>query len=164
MSELRIDVDERGLNAVIKQLAPQQASEVMIRWYDRAIKFVVAELRARAPARLKGKVRHMTDGLIPPRWARVFVKSPLAHLLEGGTGRLGVAPFNHASQQFPAIDGEWGLMKAMGISRPQAFVIARSIAMRGGNPPRPFIGPTAQAVKTRVERMAEQIADEVLNK
>ena len=149
---MQIKIDTTGMDAAVKQLDPQHAQAALIRWYDTAIKYVKQELRARAPATLKSKVRSMTDGLTPPKWARIYVKSPLAHLLEGGTGRLGVGGFNHVARHWPSTTG---IMRATGLPKPQAFAVARAIGLRGGNPARPFIEPTYDAVKSHVEQLGE---------
>ena len=49
----------------------------------------------------------MTDGYRPPRWARIYVKSGLAHLLEGGTGSMGSGGgFRHKrASALPVRDG-----------------------------------------------------------
>lgn len=161
MDEMNVSVTATGIEDVLKQLDPKQSQYVLIRWFETATRYVKQELRSRTPSRIKDKVRSMNDGMIPPRWARIFVKSPLAHLLEGGTGTQGVAPFNHASEVFPAIDGQWGIMVATGLPRPQAFAVARTIAKRGGNPPQPFIQPTFAAVEGPVVQLAERAANEV---
>jgi hypothetical protein len=152
---MRINVDATGINIALDALDPQHGQAAMIRWYDMAIKYVKQELRARAPATLKGKVRSMTDGFTPPRWARIYVKSPLAHLIEGGTGRLGAGGFNHVGTHWPSTEG---IMRATGLPKPQAFAVARSIGLRGGNPARPFIEPTYMTVKGHVEQLAEAAA------
>lgn len=149
---MQIKINEFGIDAALKQLDPRHAQAAMIRWYDMAIKYVKQELRSRAPATLKGKVRSMTDGLTPPKWARVYVKSPLAHLIEGGTGRLGAGGFNHVGTHWPSTTG---IMRATGLPKPQAFAVARSIGLRGGNPARPFVEPTYMSVKGHVEQLAE---------
>lgn len=157
---MQITVDTTGIEEAVKLLDPKQADEIMIRWYDRSIKYVKAELRNRAPATLKTKVRSMTDGLTPPKWARIYVKSGLAHLLEGGTGRQGVAGFTHVGTHWPSTAG---IMRTTGLPKPQAFVVARSIGLRGGNPPQPFVQPTYLAVKGHVEQLAVQAVNEVMN-
>lgn len=149
---MQIKLDATGMDAAVKQLDPQHAQSALIRWFDTATKYVKQELRARAPMTLKGKVRSMSDGLTPPKWARIYVKSPLAHLIEGGTGRLGSGGFNHASTHWPSTEG---IMRATGLPKPQAFAVARSIGLRGGNPARPFIEPTYDAVKSHVEQLGE---------
>lgn len=149
---MQIKLDTTGMDAAVKQLDPEHAQAAMIRWYDTAIKYVKQELRTRAPMTLKSKVRSMTDGLTPPKWARVYVKSPLAHLIEGGTGRLGAGGFNHVSTHWPSTTG---IMRATGLPKPQAFAVARSIGLRGGNQARPFIEPTYDAVKSHVEQLGE---------
>jgi|GEM_PF-5471441 hypothetical protein len=152
---MQIKIDMTGMDAAVKQLDPQHAQAALIRWYDTAIKYVKQELRAQAPNTLKSKVRSMTDGLTPPRWARIYVKSPLAHLIEGGTGRPGAGGFNHVATHWPSTEG---IMRATGLPKPQAFAVARSIGLRGGNPPRPFIEPTYFAVKGHVEQLGEVAA------
>lgn len=152
---MQIKIDAVGIDTALKQLDPQHAQAALIRWYDTATKYVKQELRARAPATLKGKVRSMTDGFTPPRWARIYVKSPLAHLIEGGTGRLGAGGFNHVGTHWPSTEG---IMRATGLPKPQAFAVARSIGLRGGNPARPFIEPTYMAVNGHVEQLAEAAA------
>lgn len=149
---MQIKIDTTGMDAAVKQLDPEHAQAAMIRWYDTAIKYVKQELRSRAPTTLKSKVRSMTDGLTPPKWARIYVKSPLAHLLDGGTGRLGVGGFNHVATHWPSTTG---IMRATGLPKPQAFAVARAIGLRGGNPARPFIEPTYDAVKSHVEQLGE---------
>ena len=151
---MKITVDAIGLESALKQLDPKHAQAALIAWYDASIKYVRQALRARAPASLKGKVRYMTDGFVPPRWARVYVKSPLAHLIEGGTGRLGSGGFNHVSRHWPSTEG---IMRATGLPKPQAFAVARAIGLRGGNQARPFIEPTAFAVKGHVEQLGEEV-------
>jgi len=152
---MRIDIDATGFEAALKRLDPQHAQAALIRWYDTAIKYVKQELRAQAPNTLKTKVRSMTDGLTPPKWARIYVKSPLAHLIEGGTGRQGAGGFNHVATHWPSTEG---IMRATGLPKPQAFAVARSIGLRGGNPARPFIEPTYFAVKGHVEQLGEVAA------
>lgn len=157
---MRITVDAEGVQGAALALSPKHGPEVMRLWYDQAIKLIKVEMRAQAPTRLKSKVRHMTDGFIPPRWARVYVKSPLAHLIEGGTGSLGSSEFNHVAKHWPSAEG---IMRQNPDMLPrQAYRMARAIGMRGGNPPQPFIAPTYASVKGRVEALSDQIANEVL--
>ena len=156
---MQITIDATGIEEAVKQLDPKQADEILIRWYDRSLKYVKSELRSRSPAKLKTKVRSMTDGLTPPKWARVYVKSGLAHLIEGGTGRQGGGGFSHVGTHWPSTTG---IMQATGLPRPQAFAVARAIGLRGGNPPRPFVQPTYLAVKGHVEQLAVQAVNEVM--
>jgi hypothetical protein len=48
------------------------------------------------------------------------------------------------------------------ISLRQAFLVARTIGIRGGNRPRPFIAPTRAAVTPRVIAMAHEAVREAL--
>jgi hypothetical protein len=82
---------------------------------------------------------------------RIYVRSGLAHLVEGGTGSQGAAGFSHAARHWPSTEG---IMRATGLPRPEAFLVARAIGTRGGNPPRPFIRPTYEATKGQLGAMA----------
>jgi hypothetical protein len=155
---MQITIDVEGIEKVAALLAPQQSQAVLIRWYELAIPYVKAEMRARAPVTLKAKVRSMTDGLLPPKWARIYIKSPLAHLIEGGTGRQGAGDFRHAARHWPSTEG---IMRATGLPKPQAFAVAKTIGERGGNPPRPFVTPMYLAVRGHVQKLAEQAVKEV---
>ena len=53
-------------------------------------------------------------------------------------------------------------MRQTGLPRPEAFLVARSIGERGGNPPKPFIKPTFLTVQQPLVRMAEVIVDKIL--
>jgi len=128
-------------------------------WFDRASKVVRDELKARAPGSLKNKVYIRMDTLRPPRWARISVKSPLGWLIEGGTGSQGDPTFRHVSRHWPSTSG---IMAATGLPEPRAFLVARAIGLRGGNPPRPFVRPTYEATRGRVEQMINEITAEVL--
>lgn len=157
---MEINVSATGLDEATKALAPKRTYTVMVKWYDKATKYISGELRQAAPARLKGKVIVKIDAYRPPRWARVRVKSPLAHLIEGGTGRLGAPGFNHTSRYFPAISGQYGLMQTMSLPKAQAFAVAKTISERGGNPAQPFIQPTGVKIEGPVIQMARDILDE----
>jgi hypothetical protein len=159
MSDIEINLERSGIAEALKACDPKQAYEIIELWYLRAVPYVKGALQARAPARLKGKVRSMKDGYMPHRWMRVYVKSPLAHLLEGGTGAMGVAPFQHVTRHWPSTAG---IMRQTGLPKSRAFLVARAIGLRGGNPARPFIGPTASAIVPRVEQMADEAARDVL--
>lgn len=154
---MNITVESTGIEAALAQMDPKRAEVALLLWYDRGTSYVKGELRSRAPARLRSKVKIITDGYKPPHWARVFVKSPLAHLIEGGTGRLGAAGFKHNTDFFPSVTG---IMRSTGLEKPQAFLVARAIAEQGGTRPRPFIKPTFEATKGRLAQMAAEALDE----
>ena len=156
---MEIRIEASGLEGAERALRPEQVYTAMMLWYERGTRLVADELRSRAPARLRGKVYIRVDTLRPPRWARIGVKSGLARLIEGGTGALGDPSFRHVSRHWPSTEG---ITQTTGLPRPQAFLVARSIGLRGGNPPRPFIQPTWRAVAGRVEQLAEQVVAEVL--
>ena len=158
MSDLSIVVSASGIEEVLRRLDPKNADRALIIWYERGTQYVRDELRNRAPSRLRGKVTIRTDGLTPPQWARVKVKGPLAHLIEGGTGTQGAPGFNHR-EHHPSVEG---IIRQTGLPRPEAFLVARAIGARGGNPPKPFIQPTFLVVQQPLVRMAEVIVDEVL--
>ena len=102
---LEIVVEGSGIEAALKQLDPRNADRALMLWYDRGTKYVQRELSSRAPWRIAGKVKIKTDGLRPPRWARVYVKSPLAHLIEGGTGTRAAAWVKSGGAYFPSVKG-----------------------------------------------------------
>jgi len=156
---MEITIDARGIEAAAKELDPKRAYEVLMRWYATATVYVRDEMRARAPSSLKSKVIIKLDTLRPPNWARIRAKSRLAHLIEGGTGRLGAPGFKHVARHWPSTPG---IMRATGLPKAEAFLVARSIGLRGGNPARPFVQPTYVAVKGRVEQMAEQAVKDVI--
>jgi len=158
MMEIRITAT--GFEAAAKELDRRHVDAAMIKWFDRGTKYVRSALQQRAPARLKGRVRILTDGYLPPGWARIYVKRPLAHLIVGGTGALGGGGFKHRGRYFPRVTGDWGIMETMGLSRPQAFLVARAIFERGGTAPRPFIRPAWEATHSRVEQMAGEAVEE----
>ena len=162
MDELELRVDASGIEGALRALDPKNVDRALILWFDRGLRYVRGELQGRAPSRLRGKIRSMTDGRTPPRWARVYVRSPLAHLIEGGTGRLGAGGFSHRAEFFPAVDGQFGIMASTGLPRPQAFLVARAIAEAGGTRPRPFIRPTFGVVEGPLVRLAEQAAAEAM--
>ena len=153
---LDITIEASGIETALKRLDPQNVDRALIIWYDRGTRYVRNELRSRAKGRLKNKTAIKTDGLKPPRWARVYVKSPLARLLEGGTGR-----FSNSirGDHWPSTPG---IMRATGLPQPEAFLVARAIGERGGNPAQPFIRPTYMAVKGPLVRLAEDVVKEVL--
>jgi hypothetical protein len=157
---MEIRVEATGMEEAMKAFDPRQVFIARTLWFDRGTKYVRSALQQRAPARLKRKVRILTDGLQPPRWARIYVKSPLAHLIEGGTGTRGGGGFKHSGRYFPRVTGQWGIMETMGLSRPEAFLVARAIFERGGTAPRPFIRPTWEATHSRVEQMAIEAVEE----
>lgn len=159
---MEISVQAVGLEAAEKQLDPKHMYTALVTWYDRATKYMKQELEGRAPGRLKGKVIIKMDAYRPPRWARVRVKGSLAHLIEGGTGTQGAAGFNHAGAHWPRVNGKSGIQNAMGVSRADAFAIAKAIGNRGGNPAKPFIQPTFVAVKPHVEQLAVQCIEDAL--
>ena len=158
MEGMQITIGAYGWDEAARQLSPKQAQTALILWFDRGTKYTKSQLRAMAPQRLKGKVRSMTDGLIPPKWARIFVKSPLAHLIEGGTGSMGAAGFNHVPRHWPSTEG---IIEQTGLPRSQAYAMARAIGMRGGNPARPFVQPTFEMVHGRLNQMAQDVLKEV---
>jgi len=159
-----LQIDITGYERSLAAVDPKNVYIILNTWYQRATNYVRDQLRMRAPTRLKRKVYIKMDTVRPPRWARIGVKSPLTWLIEGGTGSAGDPSFNHVNRHWPAIDGSGGLMEEMGLPRPEAFLVARSIGLRGGNPAKPFIQPTFQAVNGTVTQMMETIAQEVLNK
>lgn len=159
MSNLQVVVEGSGIEAALKQLDPKNVDKALMLWYDRGTRYVQRELSNRAPGRLRGKVRIKTDGYRPPRWARVWVKSPLAHLIEGGTGPQGAPDFRHSGRHWPNLAG---IMRATGLPAPQAFLVARAIGERGGNPARPFIQPTFNATQGQLVQMATDVVNEVL--
>lgn len=159
-----LQIDITGYERSLAAVDPKNVYIILNTWYQRAGNYVRDQLRMRAPKRLKGKVYIKYDTVRPPRWARIGVKSPLTWLIEGGTGPAGDPSFNHVSRHWPAIDGKFGLMETMDLPRPEAFLVARSIARRGGNPAKPFIAPTYQAVKGTIEQMMNTIIEEVLGK
>ena len=162
---MQITVEESGLEAVMRGLGPEQVGRAMTIGMERGSQFVAAELRRRVwrgrhktvwPP-MSGRVVIRMDRYQPPRWATVRVKGKLAHLIEGGTGALGIGPFSHAGSFFPNIEG---IMRNTGLEKPEAFLIARAISLRGGNPPHPMIVPTWDATHSRVEQMADEAVDE----
>ena len=156
---MEIIIDDDGFDAAAKALDPKVVEVALILWYTRATEVVKSTLRSNAPTRLQGKVRVMTDNYRPPRWARIYVKSGLAHLLEGGTGSQGSGGgFKHAVPlPFPSVTG---IMKQTGLAKPQAFLVARTIFERGGNAPQPFIRPTYAAVQDRIVQMADEAIED----
>lgn len=159
MTDVRLVVSTAGMDEALKALDPQQVYVILNTWYDRATRLVAGELRNRAKPSLKSKVYINMDTLRPPRWARIGVKSRIARLLEGGTGKLGDVDGKHIAQHWPSTTG---IMRETGLPERQAFLVARSIGLRGGNPPQPFIRPTWEATHVRIEAMMGQIAVEVL--
>ena len=157
---MEITIDTTGLDAAAKQLDPKNVFIALTQWYNEATVYIKNDMKSRVKRSIRGKVRIRTDGFKPPKWARVKVYSPLAHIMEGGTGTQGVAGFNHASRHFPNVTGPYGLMKTMGLPKAQAFAVAKSISERGGNPAQPFKHATYLATKAHVE----QLADEALRK
>ena len=152
---LDITVEGSGIEAALKRLDPQNVDRALIIWYDRGTRYVRNELRSRAKGRLKNKTKIVTDGLKPPRWARIKVASSLAHLIEGGTGR-----FSNSirGDHWPSTTG---IMATTGLPKPEAFLVARAIGMRGGNPPQPFIRPTYLVVKGPLVKLATDAVNEV---
>lgn len=155
--ELRIDTS--GMEAALKQLEPKRVYEVLMGWYGKSTVYVRSEMRARAPGRLKGRVAIRMDTFRPPRWAVIRPGSRLTHLIEYGTGSAGAPGVTHVARHWPSTEG---IMAAMGLPRPEAFAVARSIGLRGGNPARPFIQPTFLAIQGRVVQMMAETAQEVL--
>ncbi len=151
-----IDAD---FEPALRALDPQQVYVVLNRWYAEGSKLAASEVRARAKPRLKSKVYVLFDSLRPPRWARIGVRAKLATVLEAGTGRLGDPAFSHVARHWPSTEA---IMAATGLPKPQAFLVARAVGMRGGNPAQPFIRPAWQAIHGRVEGLMESIAREVL--
>lgn len=157
---MEITIDQRGIEAVLRQLDPKHGYEIIMRWYDAGTRLVRDEMRSRATSkRVAARVTIKLDSLRPPRWARIRSKSPLAHLLEGGTGALGASGFKHVARHWPSTQG---IMRQTGLPQAEAFLVARAIGLRGGNRAQPFVQPTYLAVRGRVERMAEDAAREVL--
>jgi len=153
---VEITIDTSGLDAASKQLDPKNVYTALTQWYKTSTVYVRDGMRARVKSRIKGKVKIRTDGFLPPRWARVRVYSPLGHILEGGTGRLGAPGFNHSSRHFPRVTGDGGLMQTMGLPKAEAFAVAKSISERGGNRAQPFVHATYIATKAHVEHLAEE--------
>lgn len=156
MADLEITVAGTGIEEALRRLKPENAQRALILWFDRGTRYVRTELRNRAPGRLRGKTRIRTDGLMPPRWARIDIKSPLAHLIEGGTGSLGAPGFNH-SKHWP---NPAGIAAQTGLPMPEAFLVARAIGERGGNRAKPFIQPTFAAVQQPLVRLAQTCVEE----
>jgi hypothetical protein len=160
---MEIQVDAEGLEAAQKALDPKQVEVALLLWYARGLSYVKGELRSRSKPSLRPYVTSMTDGLHPPHWARVYVKGTrkgrLAHLLEGGTGTQGAGGFSHASWKFPSVTG---VMRQTGLPQPEAFLVARAIFRRGGNPPQPFIRPTFEATQGRVTQLAVEAVEDAL--
>jgi hypothetical protein len=154
-----IIIAAEGLDDVAKVLDPKVVEVALILWYDRATTLAQSTLKSNAPTRLQGKIKIMTDGQRPPHWARIYVKSGLAHLLEGGTGSQGSGGgFQHkAPLPFPSVTG---IMKQTGLPQPEAFLVARAIFQRGGNKAKPFIRPTYEAIQDRVEQMAGEAVED----
>jgi hypothetical protein len=159
---MQFTIDESGLAQIAKITDPKQVYTIMMTWYDRGTKLVAAELKARTPSRIRGKVRIKVDGFRPPRWARIDVNSPLARLIEGGTGRLGDPAFKHSQNFFPRVTGKGGIMENMGLPKPQAFLVARAISRRGGNRPKPFIRPAYEAVKGQLDQLMGVVIRDVM--
>jgi hypothetical protein len=156
---MEIIIDADGLDDVAKVLDPKVVEVALILWYARATEHVKDTLKSNAPSRLKSKVRIMTDGYKPPHWVRIYVKSGLAHLLEGGTGSQGRGGgFQHkVPLPFPSVTG---IMRQTGLAKPQAFLVARAIFEQGGISPRPFIRPTYEAVQDRITQMADEAVED----
>jgi len=154
-----IIVEATGIEAALKAVAPQKAYEILTRWYATATVYVRDEMRARAPSSLKSTVKIKLDTLRPPRWAVIRARSRLTHLIEGGTGRQGASGFKHVARHWPST---LGIMQTTGLPQAEAFLVARTIGLRGGNPARPFVRPTYVAVKGHVEQLAQQAAQEAI--
>ena len=161
MASVSLVINIHHFEASLKACNPQQVYTILNTWYDRATTIMANELRSRAKGRLKSKVYINMDKLRPPRWARIGVKHPLARIIEGGTGRLGDPAFNHMPNHWPST---LGIMEATGLPKGRAFLVARAIGLRGGNPAQPFIRPTYEAKRGEVERLMDVIAEEVLSK
>lgn len=159
MADLEIRLTAEGLEAALKQLDPQQVYTVLNLWFKRGAEYIQGELKARAPSSLARKTYIRYDTLRPPRWARISVKSPLTWLIEGGTGALGDPAFKHVARHWPSTAG---IMKTTGLPEPEAFLVARSIGLRGGNRPQPFIAPTYRATQGHVTALMDDIIREVL--
>ena len=160
-----IIVEATGIEAALKAVAPQKAYEILTVWYATASVYVRDEMRARAPSSLKSTVKIKLDTLRPPRWAVIRARSRLTHLIEGGTGRQGAPGFKHVPRHWPAVGnqpGKPGIMQMTGLPQAEAFLVARTIGLRGGNPARPFVRPTYVAVKGHVEQLAQQAAQEAI--
>jgi hypothetical protein len=159
MADMEIVITGTGIEDALRRLEPKNIDRAIINWYDRGLRLVKNEMRSRTASRIRGKVVSRTDGYSPPRWAQVKVKSPLAHLLEGGTGRLGDPTFKHNPSFFPSVTG---IMRQTGLEKPQAFVLARAIAEQGGMRPKPFVRPTFEATAGPLLKLMETCVDEAL--
>lgn len=164
MAELEVRVDATAIEAALKQLNPQKAYTVLVRWYDEAAVYVRGVMRAQAPAIVRGRVKIKKDGFRPPRYVLIGSTHPLAHIFEGGTGTRGASGFRHAGRHFPRVTGRGGLMETTGLPRPQAFAMAAAIAGQGGLSPQPFVRPTLGLTQGAIVQMAERIANEELAK
>lgn len=160
---MEVTIDVRGLEEAYKITDPVNVYNILMKWYQSSTVYIKDELKSRTPQSGKGKVRVRFDAYRPPRWARVRVYTPLAHIWEGGTGRQGAAGFNHNTSFFPNVDqGQWSIARTMGLPKAEAFLVARSIARRGGNPPKPFIYATYLATKNYVENLMDRVIKDVL--
>ncbi len=160
-SNLTINLSATGFEEALARLDPKRRQTALVAWYRYSETYLKRVMRNASPSRIRGKVRSKKDTLSPPRWLRVFNAAPLAHLIEGGTGPIGDPRFNHAARHFPAVDGKSGVMNAMDLPRSQAYVVARSIFLRGGNPPRPFVAPAWESAKPHVEQTLRTLMQEV---
>lgn len=158
---MEIRVGAEGFDDALKRLDPQRVAEVFFRWMDEAPKYVRAQMRSRAPRIVRSRVKVKKDPMRPPKWALVGSTHPLAHIFEGGTGSRGASGFNHAGRHFPAIDGEFGLMRTTGLNRQEAFAMAQAIYRQGGLAAQPFVAPTSAAVQGAVVQMFERAVNEV---
>jgi len=161
---LEIRITAAGIEEALRALDARQVYTALMIWFSKGSQYIRDELRSRAPKTLRGKVYIRLDTARPPRWARISVRSPLARLIEGGTGLLGDPRFKHTGRHWPPAAGIQRSFVAMGrdISLRQAFLVARTIGIRGGNRPRPFIAPTRAAVTPRVIAMAHEAVREAL--
>ena len=159
MSDMSVVVTGSGFAEALQQLDPKNVDRALINWYDRGTRLVRDEMRARAKRRVAAKVKIITDRYTPPRWARIYSTHPVARLLEGGTGPAGDPAFKHKPKHFPNPDK---LAKETGLSAPEAFLVARAIANRGGNKAQPFVKPTFAAVQQPLLRLMEQCVTEAL--
>jgi len=159
---LEIRREATGVAETLKRLDPQRVGRAQLRWFREGTELARRELRARAPRIVAAKIKIKMDPMVPPGWALVGSTHPLALVFEAGTGARGAPGFRHKAKHFPRVTGRGGLMETTGLPRARAFAVAQAIADAGGLAPRPFVAPTAEAVRPQLIGLAERIVAEEL--
>ena len=166
MTGMTLSIDTRALDRALTH-APVALAREMNRAIARTVQAMARSARRRAPKAHSQLVNAIAAVQTSPFEGLVTAGTDYARMVEEGTGPQGES--GQASSGFPpeSVILDWIRVKRIVPDDPEmsqedlAFVIARSIALKG-TPPQPFLTPAFDDERVAAERRIQAAIDRAL--